>query len=110
MELVGRDLAGLLGQVDGAARVGEDLGGQAEFLETTTWPITRIAEACGFSSAVTFRQNFATAFATTPTSYRRRFAPSADPAISKRTTTPFEVGVLLPSATLSSGTSTLVSG
>ncbi|MCR1781900.1 helix-turn-helix domain-containing protein [Nocardioides carbamazepini] len=45
-------------------------------LETTAWPITRIAAACGFSSAVTFRQNFATAFSTTPTSYRRRFAPS----------------------------------
>jgi transcriptional regulator GlxA family with amidase domain len=79
-------------------------------LETTTWPVTRIADACGFSSVVTFRQNFATAFATTPTSYRRRFASSAGPAISKRTTTPFDVGVLLPSATLSSGTSTLVSG
>ncbi|GAB7006467.1 helix-turn-helix domain-containing protein [Nocardioides sp. AN3] len=45
-------------------------------LETTTWPMTRIADACGFSSVVTFRQNFATAFSTTPTSYRRRFAPS----------------------------------
>lgn len=39
-------------------------------------PITRIASACGFSSAVTFRQNFAAAFSTTPTSYRRRFAPT----------------------------------
>ncbi|TNM41904.1 helix-turn-helix domain-containing protein [Nocardioides albidus] len=45
-------------------------------LETTTWPISRIAEECGFSSVVTFRQNFTTAFATTPTSYRRRFAPA----------------------------------
>ena len=30
MELLGRDLAGLVGQVDGAARVGEDLGGQTQ--------------------------------------------------------------------------------
>ena len=43
-------------------------------LEMTTWPMTRIADACGFSSVVTFRQNFAAAFATTPTSYRLRFA------------------------------------
>lgn len=43
-------------------------------LETTTWPIARIAEACGFSSAVTFRQNFVAAYSTTPTSYRQRFS------------------------------------
>lgn len=42
-------------------------------LETTEWSISRIAAACGFASPVTFRQNFASAFATTPTSYRRRF-------------------------------------
>lgn len=45
-------------------------------LETTTWPIARIAEACGFRSAVTFRQNFVGTYATTPTSYRQRFAHS----------------------------------
>lgn len=44
-------------------------------LETTTWPVARVATACGFSSAVTFRQNFVTAYATTPTSYRQRFSP-----------------------------------
>lgn len=43
-------------------------------LETTTWTIERIARACGFKSAVTFRQNFVAAFATTPTFYRRRFS------------------------------------
>lgn len=42
-------------------------------LETTTWSIERIARACGFGSAVTLRQNFAAAYATTPTSYRQRF-------------------------------------
>lgn len=45
-------------------------------LETTTWPVSRIAEACGFSSVVTFRQNFVGTYATTPTSYRQRFSLS----------------------------------
>lgn len=45
-------------------------------LETTAWPITRVAAACGFHSVVTFRQNFVTAYATTPTSYRERFTSS----------------------------------
>lgn len=42
-------------------------------LETTSWSVSRIAAVCGFASPVTFRQNFALAYATTPTSYRRRF-------------------------------------
>ncbi|OIJ69772.1 GlxA family transcriptional regulator [Streptomyces mangrovisoli] len=42
-------------------------------LETTAWSVTRIASACGFASAVTFRQNFTAQYATTPTSYRNRF-------------------------------------
>jgi transcriptional regulator GlxA family with amidase domain len=45
-------------------------------LETTTWSIERIARACGFGSAVTLRQNFTAAYATTPTSYRQRFSVS----------------------------------
>lgn len=49
-------------------------------LETTTWPITRIARACGFSGAVTFRQNFAAAYSTSPTSYRQRFSATARPS------------------------------
>ena len=44
-------------------------------LETTTWPVARIAEACGFRGAVTFRQNFVATYSTTPTSYRQRFSP-----------------------------------
>lgn len=42
-------------------------------LETTSWPIARIADECGFSSPVTFRQRFVAHYGTTPTSYRRRF-------------------------------------
>ena len=42
-------------------------------LETTDLSIDRVAAACGFGSAVTLRQNFATSFGSTPTSYRRRF-------------------------------------
>lgn len=43
-------------------------------LETTDWGVDEIASACGFGSGVTFRQNFVSAFATTPTAYRRQFA------------------------------------
>ena len=43
-------------------------------LEATSWPVDRIAAACGFGSAVTLRQNFVATYATTPTSYRQRFA------------------------------------
>ncbi|WP_366087776.1 helix-turn-helix domain-containing protein [uncultured Corynebacterium sp.] len=41
--------------------------------ESTQDSISDIAKACGFSSVVTFRQNFISAFSTTPTSYRQRF-------------------------------------
>ena len=43
-------------------------------LETTRWGVDRIALACGFGSAVTLRQNFVSAYATTPSAYRRSFA------------------------------------
>ncbi len=42
-------------------------------LETSDRAIDQIAALCGFGSPVTFRQNFATAFGSTPSSYRRRF-------------------------------------
>ncbi len=42
-------------------------------LETTDLSIDQVAFDCGFGSAVTLRQNFAAAFSTTPTEYRRRF-------------------------------------
>jgi transcriptional regulator GlxA family with amidase domain len=45
-------------------------------LETTDWPVARISSACGFNSAVTFRQNFVAAYTTTPTAYRHRFSSS----------------------------------
>ncbi|WP_020105489.1 GlxA family transcriptional regulator [Nocardia sp. 348MFTsu5.1] len=45
-------------------------------LETTDWGVDEIATACGFGSGVTFRQNFVSAYATTPTTYRRQFANS----------------------------------
>ena len=46
-------------------------------LETTELSVARVADACGFGSAVTLRQRFARAYATTPTSYRRRFSDGA---------------------------------
>jgi len=42
-------------------------------LEVTTWPVSRVASACGFASPVTFRQSFIARYGTTPRSYRQRF-------------------------------------
>ncbi|WP_082049892.1 GlxA family transcriptional regulator [Arthrobacter sp. SPG23] len=46
-------------------------------LETTDLSIDQISADCGFGNAVTLRQNFAAAFSTTPTEYRRRFGTRA---------------------------------
>ena len=48
-------------------------------LETTDRSIDNIAALCGFGSAVTLRQNFRSAFAVTPTAYRRQFAVGCAP-------------------------------
>ena len=42
-------------------------------LETTDLPVDQVSADCGFGNAVNLRQNFAAAFSTTPTEYRRRF-------------------------------------
>lgn len=42
-------------------------------LETSELSVDQIAASCGFGNAVTLRQNFAAAFGSTPSSYRRRF-------------------------------------
>ncbi|BDD96371.1 AraC family transcriptional regulator [Mycolicibacterium fortuitum subsp. fortuitum] len=47
-------------------------------LEQTDLPIDQIAHKSGFGSAVTMRQNFALAFSTSPTSYRRGFQGRVD--------------------------------
>lgn len=47
-------------------------------LETTDWSIDEVSSACGFVSSVTFRQNFAAAFATSPTVYRRHFTATSE--------------------------------
>ncbi|MET4622299.1 transcriptional regulator GlxA family with amidase domain [Arthrobacter sp. 2762] len=49
-------------------------------LETTDLSVDQIAADCGFGSPVTLRQNFATAFAITPTEYRRTFDAQSAPA------------------------------
>ena len=46
-------------------------------LETTDHSIDRVAQECGFGSAVTFRQNFAASFAITPSMYRRQFCSTS---------------------------------
>jgi transcriptional regulator GlxA family with amidase domain len=45
-------------------------------LERTDLSVERVARACGFGSAVTFRQRFNGAYRTTPSSYRQRFSDS----------------------------------
>jgi AraC family transcriptional activator FtrA len=54
-----------------------------ELLEETDESIDRVARLAGFGSAVTFRQRFAQALRTSPTTYRRAFrSPSApSPAV-----------------------------
>jgi transcriptional regulator GlxA family with amidase domain len=42
-------------------------------LETTDLSIDRIAEACGFNTGATLRQQFAQALKTSPSTYRREF-------------------------------------
>lgn len=42
-------------------------------LETTDWTVDAVAGACGFGSAVTFRQRFTSTFSTSPSEYRRHF-------------------------------------
>ncbi|MFD8500949.1 GlxA family transcriptional regulator [Amycolatopsis sp. NPDC059657] len=46
-------------------------------LESTDWPMDRIARKCGFANAVTFRQNFVATYGTAPSSYRQRFSRDA---------------------------------
>lgn len=48
-------------------------------LETGDHPIDRIADLCGFGSAVTMREQFWRALATTPSAYRRTFRGPALP-------------------------------
>lgn len=43
-------------------------------LETTRLPIDQVAQASGFGSDITLRQNFAASFGSTPTAYRRQFS------------------------------------
>lgn len=64
-------------------------------LETTNLSIAEVARAVGFDNTVTFRQRFAAAYATTPSSYRQRFCDPRPAAVratgSTRTTrTPSE--------------------
>ncbi|MDQ0678602.1 transcriptional regulator GlxA family with amidase domain [Arthrobacter pascens] len=52
-------------------------------LETTDLSVDQVAADCGFGSAVTLRQNFATTFSTTPTEYRRHFDTRFTPGTSR---------------------------
>ncbi|WP_328329837.1 helix-turn-helix domain-containing protein [Kribbella sp. NBC_00382] len=50
-----------------------------ELLETTDLTIDQIATTCGFGSPLLLRQHFTKTLATTPTAYRRTFAPFSLP-------------------------------
>ncbi len=50
-------------------------------LEMTELPVDTVAAQCGFASPITMRQNFAAAYATTPSEYRRRFRAPRDTSI-----------------------------
>jgi transcriptional regulator GlxA family with amidase domain len=49
------------------------LGEVQQLLETTPWPLERIASATGFGSPVTLREHFQRAYRTSPAQYRRSF-------------------------------------
>ena len=51
-------------------------------LEQMTWPIGRIAEACGYHSNDVFRRAFERKYQLTPNTYRARFAVSGNNASS----------------------------
>ncbi|PWK92482.1 GlxA family transcriptional regulator [Fulvimonas soli] len=53
--------------------LGQRLALAQRLLETTGLPVARIAERAGFGTPLSLRQHFATAFGTTPASYRREF-------------------------------------
>lgn len=57
-------------------------------LETTDLPIDQVAADCGFGNTVTLRQNFAAAFNTSPSEYRRQFdeRPAVAEAVAERRT------------------------
>lgn len=53
--------------------LGQRLARAQRLLETGARPIERIAEMCGFGSAVSMRQHFARSLGTSPAAYRREF-------------------------------------
>jgi transcriptional regulator GlxA family with amidase domain len=57
--------------------IGARLQRARELLETSGLPIERVAQDAGFPSAAALRDCFTAALSTTPTAYRKTFAPSA---------------------------------
>lgn len=52
-----------------------------ELLETTTLPVSRIAERCGLGSPANFRHHFARVVGTSPSAYRRAFVAAGQDAL-----------------------------
>ncbi|WP_201316080.1 DJ-1/PfpI family protein [Dyella sp. EPa41] len=63
----------LTGSSFGDWLLSQRLGEAQRLLETTQWPLERIAMAIGLGSPVTLRQHFQRAYRTSPTQYRRTF-------------------------------------
>lgn len=56
-----------------------------ELLENTAANIEQVAQACGYASAVTFRQRFREAFDVSPSAWQHTFQAASDAAPSPRT-------------------------
>jgi AraC family transcriptional activator FtrA len=57
----------------------ERLRAARRLLECTSVPVDRVAQRCGFATAVSFRMHFRRAFATNPSSYRAGAMPVREP-------------------------------
>ena len=56
-----------------------------ELLENTAANIEQVAQACGYASAVTFRQRFREAFDVSPSAWQHTFQAASDATPSPRT-------------------------
>lgn len=54
---------------------GQRIDHARRLLETTDWPVDRVAHRAGFGTGVSLRQYFHAAVGVTPQAYRRTFRP-----------------------------------
>ena len=68
------------GQTPAAFAAGARLDRARQWLETTTWPVSKVAQRAGFGSLDALQRTFRTRLGVTPAEYRERFRPTATPA------------------------------